>query len=288
MAERLYLRLDEDGAHGPESDAPAGTLRTLTVPPGLRATVANILVHQERLADGHEVVERVLPDGAVRLVFNFAGAPSADDGESPAAGVIGASATPALVRLRGTMHGLTVTLRPGAATVLGLPAGEIAGAVAPLDTYWGGAAAELHERLHTATDDTQRVASLEDALQPRQRPADATAAAAAASALRQIGATGGRRTVPEIAAALGIGERRLQQLFQAHIGLTPRAASRLARLHALLRTLRAQPAPAWAELAIDAGYFDQSHLANEFRALCGLTPREFLGRAASGSSKTVH
>jgi AraC-like DNA-binding protein len=288
MGERLYLRLDEDGTHGPESDTPAGTLRMLAVPPGLRGTVANILVHHERLADGDEVVERVLPDGAVRLVFNFARAPSAGDREAPAAGVIGASAAPALVRLRGTMHGLTVTLRPGAATALGLPAGEISGTIAPLETYWGGAAAELHERLQTATDDAQRVASLEAGLRPRQRSADATAPAAVASALRQIGATGGRRSVPEIAAALGIGERRLQQLFHTHVGLTPRATSRLARLHALLRTLRAQPAPAWAELAIDAGYCDQPHLANEFRALCGLTPREFLGRAASGSSKTAH
>ena len=31
-------------------------------------------------------------------------------------------------------------------------------------------------------------------------------------------------------------------------------------------------APAWARVAVDAGYFDQSHLVREYRALCGLTP----------------
>ncbi|KWT82727.1 MULTISPECIES: helix-turn-helix domain-containing protein [unclassified Variovorax] len=40
-------------------------------------------------------------------------------------------------------------------------------------------------------------------------------------------------------------------------------------------------------MAVDHGYYDQSHLANEFRALCGLTPTEFLGRTVSGSSKTA-
>jgi AraC-like DNA-binding protein len=37
---------------------------------------------------------------------------------------------------------------------------------------------------------------------------------------------------------------------------------------------------------VDTGYYDQSHLVNEFRSLCGLTPGMFLERAVSGSSKT--
>ncbi|HUG25993.1 SDR family oxidoreductase [Piscinibacter sp.] len=45
----------------------------------------------------------------------------------------------------------------------------------------------------------------------------------------------------------------------------------------------AVPSP---DLAVDSGFYDQSHLVNEFRALCGLTPTEFLARSASGSSKT--
>lgn len=51
---------------------------------------------------------------------------------------------------------------------------------------------------------------------------------------------------------LRLDERRLQQLFHADEGLSPRSAGRLA--------------PAWAELAVEAGYHDQVHLANEFRA----------------------
>ena len=88
------------------------------------------------------------------------------------------------------------------------------------------------------------------------------------------------------AAALDIGERRLQQLFHEHVGLSPRAWRRLARLHACLRALRVQRAPAWAELALDGGFYDQSHLVNEFRALCGITPTEFLVQRVSVSSKT--
>ena len=101
-----------------------------------------------------------------------------------------------------------------------------------------------------------------------------------------IAASGGQQPLREVAAAVGVGERRLQQLFHAHVGLSPRAWGRLARLHACLRALRRQPAPAWAEVALESGFYDQSHLANEFRALCGVTPTEFMGHAISGSSKT--
>lgn len=99
--------------------------------------------------------------------------------------------------------------------------------------------------------------------------------------------SGGRRTVRDVAAEVGVGERRLQQLFHEHVGLSPRAWSRLARTHARLRSLRRVRSPAWAELALDHGFYDQAHLANEFRALCGMTPSECFRRTVSGSSKTA-
>ena len=41
--------------------------------------------------------------------------------------MIGASATPAVVRMRGRVEGRSITLRPGAAAaLLGIPAGELA------------------------------------------------------------------------------------------------------------------------------------------------------------------
>ena len=36
-----------------------------------------------------------------------------------------------------------------------------------------------------------------------------------------------------------------------------------------------QDSSIWAQLALECGFFDQSHLANEFRKLSGLTPTEY-------------
>jgi AraC-like DNA-binding protein len=62
-------------------------------------------------------------------------------------------------------------------------------------------------------------------------------------------------------------------------------------LRALRRAAGAPSLPlrplSWAELAAAGGYSDQAHLANEFRALCGLSPTQFLTRSVSVSSKTA-
>ncbi|MDQ0045538.1 helix-turn-helix transcriptional regulator [Variovorax boronicumulans] len=287
MAERLFLRLDDDPLHGPESGVPAGTLRAVPVSAALQAHVSHILLYRETFAAGHEVHERVLPDGAVRLVFNLGDAPSAGDGAGLPVEAIGASAAPVVVRMRDTVEGISVTLRPGAAAaLLGLPAGEIAGQAVHLDELWQGGAAELLARMAEAPDDAARAALLQSALERRLRGGGSAVHAAAMHAARLIAESGGRRPLRDVAAAVGVGERRLQQLFHAHVGLSPRAWARLARLHDCMRALRLQSAPAWADVAVESGFYDQSHLVNEFRALCGVTPTEFMGHAISGSSKT--
>ena len=91
MGERLFLRLEDDPLHGPESAMPAGTLRAFPVSATLRGHVSHLMLYRETFADGHEMRERVLPDGAVRLVFNFGDAPSAGGGDGLAVGAIGMS-----------------------------------------------------------------------------------------------------------------------------------------------------------------------------------------------------
>jgi AraC-like DNA-binding protein len=290
MAERLFLRLDDDPLHGPESGVPAGTLRAFPVGAALRGHVSHILLYRETFADGHEVRERVLPDGAVRLVFNLGDAPSAGEGEGLAVEAIGVSAAPVVVRMRRKVEGLSVTLRPGAAAaLLGLPVGEIGGSAVHLDALWQGEGTELLGRMAEAPDDAARVTLLHAVLQRRLRDSSAAAGntAAAMHAAQLIAASDGRRSLREVATTVGVGERRLQQLFHAHVGLSPRAWSRLARMHGCLRALRLQSSPAWADVALESGFYDQSHMANEFRALCGVTPTEFMGHAVSGSSKTA-
>jgi methylphosphotriester-DNA--protein-cysteine methyltransferase len=283
MKERMFLRLAGDATCGPETTVPADTLRVFPVAAPLSGHVSQILSYRETLPAGQTVAERVLPDGAVRLMFDFANSPSA----GPSVRVAGASASPVVLQLGGRMESLSVALHPGAAAaVLGLPAGEIEGQALPLQALWGAQASPLIAQMAEAMGDAARVALLTTALERRLTKGTSIHQQRAHHVARLVSSTQGRMALLQAAAAVNVSERRLQQLFFEHVGLSFRAWARLSRLHACLRLIRQQAQPAWAEVAVDAGFYDQAHLANEFRALCGLSPTVFLQRGLAQSSKT--
>ncbi len=79
----------------------------------------------------------------------------------------------------------------------------------------------------------------------------------------------------------------LQRRLRAETGLTPKAAARVTRFD------RARPDPprqaaagagsTLADIAAACGYYDQAHLAREFRALAGCPPRPGWRRSSETS-----
>lgn len=281
MPERLFIRLPDDPPCAPQTTVPASTLKAFAVPAALRLSVAHVTAYEERFAPGREVVERVLPDGASRLLIVLhRGAASIH--------VAGARADPVLLTMSGHVHGLSITLQPGATRGLfGVPANELTGLTVPWDHIVPKAHRDVPEQLAAAADNATRVQHVLQSLQAMQRPADPSHQLVEHAAER-LRATLGGLSVRQLAEDLSLSERRVQQLFSSFIGLTPSVWRRLQRLHGTLRMLRTTRTPRWAEMAVRAGYYDQSHLVNEFRALCGLSPQQFLQRVVSGSSNTTN
>jgi len=65
-------------------------------------------------------------------------------------------------------------------------------------------------------------------------------------------------------------------LFREQVGLTPKLYCRVLRFQGVVNAASSQREVDWAEVALDGGYCDQSHMAHEFRAFSGLTPGEWL------------
>ena len=84
--------------------------------------------------------------------------------------------------------------------------------------------------------------------------------------------------VDGMAARLGVTTRHLHRAFVENIGVGPKEFARSVRLQRALRL--AATSRDWGRIAIDAGYYDQSHLIADFRDLVGLTPGAFLKRAS--------
>jgi AraC-like DNA-binding protein len=278
-AERMYLNTGGDALFWQPPDAPGGVYASALPAVPLRAFVERIHFGAEWVDPAHPVTERVLPDGGVHLIFNLGDPPSVPDRPGLAAVAVGARCEPSIIHMAGRVEHVTVTLRPGGmAALLGIPAAELTGADVPLDALWGPRAAEALERLAAVPVGPARAAVMEAVLMDRLAARDPRPDALAATAVRMIERARGRIRVRALAAAAGVGERRLEQVFTRQVGLSPKAVCRIARFRATVDLLQRDPHRPWTDVAYDCGFYDQSHLVNEFQALAGLAPGDFRER----------
>jgi AraC-like DNA-binding protein len=196
----------------------------------------------------------------------------------------GLHTVPALITHEGRQSGVQLQVTPlGARALLGLPAGELAGLDLEADDVLGPFAAELRDRVRAAATWAERFAVLDDLLSRRaglQQGPLGPPRPEVTYAWRALLASRGAVPIGELARETGWTSRHLGARFRDEFGLTPKAAARVVRFDRARRLLQgrvaAGGAPALADLAAAGGYYDQAHLAREFRELAGCAPSRWL------------
>lgn len=74
--------------------------------------------------------------------------------------------------------------------------------------------------------------------------------------------------------------------FREQIGLTPKAYANIVRFNRALELARG-PKATWAEIALDCGYYDQSHLVRDFQRFAGRAPATLLCDARPDAASIV-
>jgi AraC-like DNA-binding protein len=181
---------------------------------------------------------------------------------------------------------LGVHFKPGGAVaILGIPAGEFRDLHVDLRDLWGPSANTLHERLHPLNEPSDRFHLLEQAFMQRllahSHPHDAVRIA-----LDVLMRTHGQAKTRDIASAVGLSQRRFIEVFASEVGLTPKLFGRVRRfLHAVDQSHTGSD---WAQLAIECGYFDQSHLIHDFVAFASVSPAEYRRRREQLDRAGIH
>lgn len=165
-----------------------------------------------------------------------------------------------------------VHFKPGGAfPFLNTNASDLANTHASLADLWGSAGHELRERLCAAAKPQQRFLIMEKVLRNRLHGAT-TRQVQMKIALNMFARGGNGVLVRDIARELGLAQRQFIQLFSEHVGLTPKVFCRILRFQRARVLAEKLETPHWAELALSCGYFDQSHLINDFQEFSGSTP----------------
>ncbi|MET8153292.1 helix-turn-helix domain-containing protein [Actinoplanes sp. NPDC049668] len=183
---------------------------------------------------------------------------------------------PTLIAHGGRQSGVQAAVHPlGCRALFGLPAGELAGLDLDLADVLGAAAAEeLRELTRAAPDWPGRFAAVDAALLALARRRAAEVHPDVTHAFGRLLATGGNLGVRALADEVGWSARHLTDRFRVETGLGLKEAARVVRFDRARRRL--DPRTRLADLAADAGYYDQAHLSREFRALAGCSPSRWL------------
>ena len=216
---------------------------------------------------------RVLPDNCVDILWQDGGQAGFAVGMMSRAIVV-ASAQP--------VRTLAVRFRPGAARAfLAAPLHALTDQRADIDLLWGRSDADrLADALWTGDlPDRARLTIIERELL-RRLGAEGGAAASPPGdtlvrrALLALDASDGNLRIDQLAARLGVSRQHIAARFRDQVGLSPKLYARICRFRRPTAALNAsQAAPDWAQLALDCGYFDQSHLIHDFQQFAGATPQ---------------
>ena len=229
---------------------------------------------------GQTHTHRVLPDNCVDILWQDGGAPGF---------AVGMMTTAIQVASSGPVRTVAVRFKPGAAGIfLATPLHALTGQRADIDQLWGRADADrLADGLWTGElSDRQRIELIERQLLRRLAASQASRASGTGGgagadalvrrALSALDASGGGLRIDDLAARLGVSRQHMAAQFRDKVGLPPKLYARIRRFRRAADALKTAAAPDWAQLALDCGYFDQSHLIHDFQEFAGSAPERFL------------
>jgi AraC-like DNA-binding protein len=178
--------------------------------------------------------------------------------------------------LRGRLDVFTIHFQPaGCHGLFGLPMPEFLNKGIAAHDVFGSVAQVLEERLNAATEFSARVEAVEGVL---ERYAARGKLDGVARAARTMLVRAGAVRIRELATDCGLSERQFERRFQMAVGMQPKLYARVVRFHSALEQKSLGPRRSWTEVALEAGYYDQSHMTKEFKSLAGENPTRWLAK----------
>lgn len=86
----------------------------------------------------------------------------------------------------------------------------------------------------------------------------------------------GQISVPELAKKVSLSERTFRRNFTKTIGLSPKYYAKIIQLNHVFNSIKTNNEKEIYQIALESGYYDQSHFINDFQKYIGQSPNNFL------------
>jgi AraC-like DNA-binding protein len=190
--------------------------------------------------------------------------------------VAGLHDCPTLVETGGPSVAMQVNFTPvGARLLFGLPMAELYNRVVELDDVFGVPGRWLVAELGEAQTWETRFETLDSFLSARAQEGRPPSAIAL-HGWHRLKETAGGIGIGSLATEMGYSRKHVIARFREEIGLAPKTLARVLRFTRLIQLIDRNAGASWAESALEAGYYDQSHLIRDFGQFAGCTPEAYV------------
>lgn len=230
-----------------------------------------------RCNDLSPAVQRIIPTASVALMFHRGQRMlSLEEGVlQPRSFISGQTSSYFEIKPTGSVDIISVVFRPyGAKAFFDIPISEINDLHVGLDCLSDSSLVELESRLTETSDNEACVGLIEAYLLKRLRLSKEYNYKRMSAVVGAIDK--GVSDIGALSQISCLSYKQFQRTFNQYIGANPKDFLRVVRFQRALYVLQCQPDIMLTQLAVECGYYDQSHLIKEFKAFTGYTPGEFL------------
>ncbi len=241
--------------------------------------IKNYLIVETNNSVDYLPKERVYPCGYATMVFHY-GSPSKFQKKNsskyiePNLVICGQQTNYYDLSLSGKTGMILIVFRPhGVKSFFNFPITELLNENLSLQELANNEAAELEDRLFNSLNNKQRIIHLENFL--IKRLIHSNEFERVEHALKLIENSKGRIKAQDIAYDVCLGIKQFERTFSKYVGVNPKKFASIVRFQNVIQMKRKHKNSSMFQLAIDNGYYDQSHFIHDFKSLTGLTPRVF-------------
>lgn len=160
-----------------------------------------------------------------------------------------------------------------------LPTTDFTDQMVDFPSILGREGGELEERMLSAENVTQRVAIL-SAFFERRLALNSDGEPRVFSSIAHIIQARGLISVTDLSSRYFFSHRQFERKFKEFAGFSPKLYTRIVRFQAALKDYGSDKS--LTDIALDSGYYDQSHFIHDFKEFSGYSPKVYFSGQAEG------
>ena len=235
----------------------------------------------ENVLDKDEIcIQRIIPTGLTELLLYFTPRPkvlTVNKYLSDNAALYGHQNDFYDIELTGKLSVFSIVFQPqGLMSFFKFPLHEIFNQNVPLRHLIGQTGRDLEEKMGEESDFQQRVSIAESYLLQLLKTNYADFEFRRINHIVElITKTCGKINIGQLSSEACLCRKQFERIFAEHIGVNPKKYLKIIRFQFVLFQKQQNVAMNMLDLSYMSGYYDQSHFINEFKSMCGLTPKQY-------------